>query len=74
MNRITLLIGGAAMVVALATSAVAQEVTLRLHQFLPLQSAIPGNAIQPWIEKTENGLAGMNRMNFGTSLCSNVRN
>jgi TRAP-type C4-dicarboxylate transport system substrate-binding protein len=58
MNRITLLIGGVAMVVALATSAVAQEVTLRLHQFLPLQSAIPGNAIQPWIEKIETESEG----------------
>ena len=41
------------MVVAMASSAVAQDFTLRLHQFLPLQSAIPANAIQPWIEKVE---------------------
>ena len=53
MKRISLLVGGAAMAVAMASSAFAQDVTLRLHQFLPLQSAIPGDAIQPWIEKVE---------------------
>ena len=58
MNRISLLVGGAAMAAAMATSAFAQDVTLRLHQFLPLQSAIPGNAIQPWIEKVEAESAG----------------
>lgn len=31
----------------------AAEVTLRFHQFLPLQSAIPKNGIEPWIEKIE---------------------
>ncbi len=41
------------MAVALASAAMAQEVTLRLHQFLPLQAAIPANAIQPWIDKIE---------------------
>lgn len=38
-------------VVALSTSAMAQEVTLRLHQFLPPQSTIPAKALAPWAEK-----------------------
>lgn len=46
------------MTVALASSAMAQEVTLRLHQFLPLQAAIPANAIQPWIERIEANSSG----------------
>lgn len=42
---------------ALAASAsfgaLAQEVTLRLHQFLPPQATIPAKAIMPWIKKIE---------------------
>lgn len=41
---------GALMVAAPAT---AQEVTLKLHQFLPLRAAIPGKFIAPWIERIE---------------------
>lgn len=58
MKRISLLISGAAVAVAMASSAMAQEVTLRLHQFLPLQAAIPANAIQPWIDKIEADSGG----------------
>lgn len=52
----TLRFGGcaAALAVALAGGAAyAQEVTLRLHQMLPPQAAIPSGAIDPWIEKIE---------------------
>jgi len=45
MKRISLLASSAAMAIAMASSAFAQDVTLRLHQFLPLQAAIPANAI-----------------------------
>ncbi len=37
----------------LAGTATAQEVTLRLHQFLPEKASIPGRAITPWIAKIE---------------------
>mgnify|MGYP001828241819 CR=1 FL=1 len=36
---------------AVATSALAADVTLRLHQFLPVQANVPKNIIDPWIEK-----------------------
>ena len=36
----------------------AQDVTLRLHQMLPLQAAIPARALTPWIEKVERESAG----------------
>lgn len=36
-----------------STSASAQEVTLRLHQFLPPQATIPSKVIAPWIQKVE---------------------
>lgn len=39
--------------VASVSSLNAAEITLRFHQFLPLQSAIPKSGIQPWIEKIE---------------------
>lgn len=53
MNKLALILGTSATTIALATSALAQDVTLRVHQFLPLQAGIPANAIQPWIEKVE---------------------
>ncbi|WP_349358849.1 TRAP transporter substrate-binding protein [Stappia sp.] len=50
-------LGAGAMVAGLlagtALPATAQEVTLRVHQFLPLQAAIPSRAIAPWIEAVE---------------------
>jgi len=33
------------------TTAFAQDVTLRLHQFLPPQAGVPANILTPWIEK-----------------------
>ncbi|MFY0691621.1 MAG: TRAP transporter substrate-binding protein [Paracoccaceae bacterium] len=43
-----------ALVAALPVSAAqAQDVTLRLHQFLPLKASIPALGIAPWIEKVE---------------------
>jgi len=53
MSKLTLLIGATAAAISIASGAMAQEVTLRLHQFLPLQATIPGQAIQPWIDKVE---------------------
>lgn len=53
MNRFSALIGTTAIAITLATAALAQDVTLRLHQFLPLVSGVPANAIEPWIAKVE---------------------
>ncbi|MEY2685636.1 MAG: hypothetical protein RJA09_2781 [Pseudomonadota bacterium] len=38
---------------AAATGAMAQQVTLRLHQMLPPQATIPAKAIIPWAQKVE---------------------
>lgn len=43
----------AALICVAAAGAQAQEVTLRLHQFLPLTSSIPRDAINPWIASVE---------------------
>jgi TRAP-type C4-dicarboxylate transport system substrate-binding protein len=36
-----------------ATTTLAQEVTLRLHQFLPAQANVPKNVLDPWADKIE---------------------
>ncbi len=37
----------------LATTATAQEVTLRLHQFLPAQANVPAHILDVWADKVE---------------------
>jgi len=51
--RRSLLASVAALSVLAAVPAQAQTVTLRLHQFLPPQAAIPTKAIIPWAKKVE---------------------
>lgn len=48
----------AALLAGTAGAAGAQEVTLRLHQFLPPQATIPADAIDPWIERVEAASGG----------------
>lgn len=43
----------AAAALTTAGSAMAQTVTLRLHQMLPPQATIPARAIMPWVQKVE---------------------
>lgn len=45
-----------------AISAHAQEVTLRLHQFLPPQSTVPAQLLTPWAEKIERESDGRIRI------------
>ena len=49
------LLGTAALAlgVLLGAAAQAQEVVLKLHQFLPAQSAVPAGVLVPWMEKIE---------------------
>jgi len=54
--RIRVLLGGIVtlgLCLGATYAAWAQEVTLRLHQFLPPQATIPAKAITPWIAKVE---------------------
>jgi TRAP-type C4-dicarboxylate transport system substrate-binding protein len=43
----------AAGAIAGASSAAAQEVTLRLHQFLPPQANVPAHILDPWADRVE---------------------
>ncbi|MCB1339726.1 MAG: TRAP transporter substrate-binding protein [Pseudooceanicola sp.] len=51
------LLGGVAMV-AMATSAFAQEVTLKLHQFLPAQANVPKLVLDVWADNVEKDSGG----------------
>ncbi len=52
-RRSTLLALGVIAAVTMAGSALAQTVTLRLHQMLPPQATIPAKALIPWAQKVE---------------------
>ncbi|MDC0135871.1 TRAP transporter substrate-binding protein [Sulfitobacter sp.] len=41
-----------------ASGAWAQDVTLKLHQLLPMQATIPAKAIEPWIKKVQEESGG----------------
>lgn len=56
-HRLKTLLGAAALVTALQP-ALAADVTLRFHQFLPPQATIPAKAIAPWAEKVEKDSGG----------------
>lgn len=47
------LLAGLGLSVAFATSAFAQEVTLKLHQMLPAQAPVPAEVLIPWMAKIE---------------------
>jgi len=58
-HRIFLTVAGAALALGLGAGlAPAQEVTLRLHQFLPPQSAVPAHILDPWADAIEAASGG----------------
>ncbi len=52
------LFGGAAVAALVATGAFAQEVTLKLHQFLPAQANVPKLVLDVWADKVESASDG----------------
>lgn len=48
----------AAALASISTGAIAQDVTLKLHQLLPLKATIPGKFLVPWAEKVEKESGG----------------
>jgi TRAP-type transport system periplasmic protein len=51
-----------------ATTAMAQEVTLRLHQFLPPQGTVPSKALTPWAKKIEDESKGRIKIQLFPSM------
>ncbi len=54
--------------IAAFSSAHAQQVTLRLHQFLPAQAPIPKNFLAPWAKKVEADSKGRIKIELYPSL------
>ncbi len=52
------MMGSAAIATVLATGAFAQEVTLKLHQFLPAQANVPSKILDVWADKVEAASEG----------------
>lgn len=52
-NKIMHMLGGAAVAAIMASGAMAQEVTLKLHQFLPAQANVPKLVLDVWADKVE---------------------
>lgn len=57
-SKVLHLLGGAAIAAMAATGAFAQEVTLKLHQFLPAQANVPKQILDVWADTVEEASAG----------------
>lgn len=57
-KNLTKILAGSAVGALLATGALAQEVTLKLHQFLPPQANVPKLVLDVWADKVEADSAG----------------
>jgi TRAP-type C4-dicarboxylate transport system substrate-binding protein len=57
-RRTAMAVMGALAAATMAGTAMAQTVTLRLHQMLPPQATIPAKAIVPWAQKVEADSGG----------------
>ncbi|MEM8649220.1 MAG: TRAP transporter substrate-binding protein [Pseudomonadota bacterium] len=58
MKKVTGVSAAAIMFASVATSALAQEVTLKMHQFLPPQANVPKLVLDVWAEKVEKSSGG----------------
>ena len=60
MNRRMMMttVAAAAMALGLAPAAYAQEITLKLHQFLPPQATVPAHILKPWGERVTAASGG----------------
>lgn len=67
-KRQLILATAAALTAGLSAGASAQEVTLRLHQFLPPQATIPSKVITPWIQRIESESKGRIKIQMFSSM------
>ncbi|WP_066258410.1 TRAP transporter substrate-binding protein [Hydrogenophaga flava] len=61
-------LAAAALAAATSMGAFAQEVTLRLHQFLPPQGTVPSKALVPWAKKIEEDSKGRIKIQMFPSM------
>ena len=71
MTRLTSLLplaGALALVAGAVAPAIAQTVTLRVHQFLPAPAPVPRNFIAPWAKKVEEDSKGRLKVELYPSM------
>lgn len=68
MKHYAALISAAATMLVLGGTAFAQDITLRLHQFLPSQSTVPANGIAPWAKRIEDESGGRIKIELYPSM------
>ncbi|MDU8925875.1 TRAP transporter substrate-binding protein [Alisedimentitalea sp. MJ-SS2] len=62
------LLAGTAMAVAAGSTAMAQEVTLKMHQFLPAQANVPKLILDPWARRVEEASGGKIKIDHYPSM------
>ena len=68
MRMLKLKLASLALAVSASMGAYAQEVTLRLHQFLPPQGTVPAKAFTPWAKKIEEDSKGRIKVQMYSSM------
>ena len=67
-NKMLSLLGGVAVAAMTTTGAMAQDVTLKLHQFLPAQANVPKLILDVWADKVEATSEGRIKVNRFPSM------
>ncbi len=68
MKSWTFKVAALALAASASLGAFAQEVTLRLHQFLPPQGTVPSKALAPWAKKIEEDSKGRIKVQMFSSM------
>lgn len=68
LKKTTNLLGGVAVAAMMAAGAQAQEVTLKLHQFLPAQANVPKLVLDVWADRVEEASEGRIKVNRFPSM------
>ncbi len=68
MKSWTFKVAALALAASASVGAFAQEVTLRLHQFLPPQGTVPSKALTPWAKKIEEESKGRIKIQMYSSM------
>jgi TRAP-type transport system periplasmic protein len=68
MNRLSTFLSAALIFLAFSSPTSAQEITLRLHHFLPSTSTIPAQGLAPWAKRVEEASGGRLKIEIYPSM------
>ena len=68
MNRLSTFLSAALVFLAFSSPTSAQEITLRLHHFLPSTSTIPAQGLAPWAKNVEEASGGRLKIEIYPSM------